>query len=98
MFLLLCIRWVLKTGQFAAPIAAGLAIIWVVLWFAAWWPPVFGLEGAAYFLAAFFTSWTLVPILWVSEFARIVRLIDGYAEATLVLLDRKIAHRRWIQG
>lgn len=47
MFVLLCIRWALKTGQFAAPIAAGLAVIWVVLWFAAWWPPVFGLEGAA---------------------------------------------------
>ncbi len=97
MLLLLSIRWALKTGQFAAPLAAGLAVIWVVLWFAAWWPPVFGLEGAAYFLAAFFTSWTLVPILWVSEFARMVRLIDGYAEATLVLLDRRIAHRRWIR-
>ena len=75
---------------FVVPLTVGLCVVGLTFWFATWWPPLFAIEGKAFFLAVFFTSWGLLPYFWVVEFARMLRHIDRFFSAVQYYLNGQL--------
>ena len=86
-------RYAALIAGFVVPILVGLGVVGLTFWFATWWPPLFGMEGRAFFLAAFITSWGLLPYFWVVEFAAAVKHIDKILGSALMILERELAKR-----
>ena len=87
------LRWMDVVAAFVLPMLVGLCFVAVTFWFATWWPPLLGLEDTAFFLAAFFTSWGLLPYFWVVEFAAVVKHMDKALGATQWMIEQALAKR-----
>lgn len=83
-------RWFVILLSFAVPIFFGLVLAAVTFWFATWWPKLVGLTGNGYFLAAFLTSWTLFPYLWVFELEKVIKRADGLIDTVLAAIETSI--------
>lgn len=83
-------RWLMILVSFALPIGFGLLLAAVTFWFATWWPKMFGLTGNGYFLAAFLTSWSLFPYLWVFELEKVIKRTDRHIDLVLAAIDSSI--------
>lgn len=92
-FGLQCARWTVIVAGFAIPVAAGVVLAGITFWFATWWPRLFGLSGNGYFLAAFLTSWTLFPYLWVFELGRFMERVEIRIDVLVEAIDVSIKKR-----
>ena len=86
-------RYLTLVAGFVVPLMAGLCVVGLTFWVATWWPTFFGIEGKAFFLAAFITSWGLLPYFWVVEFAAAVKHIDRFLGGVQIYLERQLAER-----
>ena len=83
-------RWLVILVSFAVPIIFGVMLAAMTFWFATWWPKLFGLTGNGYFLAAFLTSWSLFPYLWVFELGKVIKRTDGLIDTVLAAIEASI--------